>query len=156
MLPKGLFFILFNMSELSWLISQHATTLTLAVKLVVIYLVCLAKPQWRIIDNNVYSAAVRNIHIYMHNWALQPFSQDYGPTSHTTPVVCLNFIRKWRDLQFNVDSERQIFWETFSWQVYLLSAFLPDICWKEIAKEIFFFSYFVLMSDLGYESRLYV
>ena len=62
----------FNMSELwfdSWLISQHATTLTLAVKLVVIYLVCLAKPQWRIIDNKVYSAAVRNIQTYMHNWS---------------------------------------------------------------------------------------
>ena len=33
--------------------------------------------------------------------------------SHTTYVVCVNFIHKWRDLQFKVDSERQIFWETF-------------------------------------------
>ena len=29
--------------------------------------------------------------------------------SHTTYVVCVNFIHKWRDLQFKVDSERQIF-----------------------------------------------
>ena len=28
--------------------------------------------------------------------------------SHTTYVVCVNFIHKWRDLQFKVDSERQI------------------------------------------------
>ena len=28
--------------------------------------------------------------------------------SHTTHVVCVNFIREWRDLQFNVDSEWQI------------------------------------------------
>ena len=28
--------------------------------------------------------------------------------SHTTYGVCVNFIHKWRDLQFNVDSERQI------------------------------------------------
>ena len=29
--------------------------------------------------------------------------------SHTTYVVCVNFIHKWRDLQFKVDSEQQIF-----------------------------------------------
>ena len=33
--------------------------------------------------------------------------------SHTTYVVCFNFIHQWRDLQFKVDSERQIFWEIF-------------------------------------------
>ena len=45
----------------------------------------------------------------IHNWSLQPLSQDYGLASHTTHVVCVNFIRGWLDLQFNVDSERQIF-----------------------------------------------
>ena len=29
--------------------------------------------------------------------------------SHTTYVVCVNFIHKWRGLQFKVDSEGQIF-----------------------------------------------
>ena len=29
--------------------------------------------------------------------------------SHTAYVVCVNFIHKWRDLQFKVHSERQIF-----------------------------------------------
>ena len=33
--------------------------------------------------------------------------------SHTTYVVYVSFIDKWRDLQFEVDSEWQIFWETF-------------------------------------------
>ena len=33
--------------------------------------------------------------------------------SHTTYVVCVNFIHKWRDLQFKVDSERQIFEKLF-------------------------------------------
>ena len=33
--------------------------------------------------------------------------------SYTTYVVCVNFIHKWRALQFKVDYERQIFWETF-------------------------------------------
>ena len=49
------------------------------------------------------------INTYIHNWPLQPFNQDYGLASHTTHVVCINFIRDLRDLQFNVDSELQIF-----------------------------------------------
>ena len=48
------------------------------------------------------------IYTYIHNWPLQPFSQKHGLASHTTHVVCVNFILEWRDLQFNVDSERQI------------------------------------------------
>ena len=32
--------------------------------------------------------------------------------SYTTYIVCVNFMYKWRDLQFKIDSERQIFWET--------------------------------------------
>ena len=63
----------------------------------------------------------------------------YNPTvriidlvSYTTYVVCVHFIHKWRgDLQFKVQSEQQIFWETFSWQVYLLSEFLPENCWED-------------------------
>ena len=58
-----------------------------------------------IIDH--YNPAVRIIHL----------------VPHTTYVGCVNFIHKWRNLQFKVDSEWQIFdfWETFSWQFYLLS-----------------------------------
>ena len=26
---------------------------------------------------------------YIHNWSLQPFSQDYDQTSHTTYVCCV-------------------------------------------------------------------
>ena len=37
---------------------------------------------------------------------------------HNTYIVCVNFIHKWLDLQFKVDSERKIFWESFSWQFY--------------------------------------
>ena len=40
-------------------------------------------------------------------------------------------------LQFNVDSERQIFEELFHGNFILLSDFLP-ICWEEFAEEIFF------------------
>ena len=33
--------------------------------------------------------------------------------SHTIYVECVNFMHKWWNLQFKVDSERQIFLETF-------------------------------------------
>ena len=78
------------------------------------------------------------IHTYIHNWPLQPISQDYGLASHTTHVVCVNFMREWWGLQFNVDSERQIFEKLFHGNFYLLSEFLPEICWEEVAEEIFF------------------
>ena len=58
--------------------------------------------------------------------------------SHTTYVVCVNFIHKWRDLLFKVDSKRQIFWETFHGSFKLLSEFITEICWEEIAEEILF------------------
>ena len=50
-----------------------------------------------------------NSSTYIHNWSLQPFSQDYVLAAHTAHVVCFNFIREWRDLQFNIYSELQIF-----------------------------------------------
>ena len=51
--------------------------------------------------------------------------------SHTTYVVCVNFIQKWSDLQFKDDCERQIFWETVHVNFYFLSE-------EEIAEEILF------------------
>ena len=40
-------------------------------------------------------------------------SSDYNLASPTTHVLCINFIREWRDLQFNVNSEGQIFLQLF-------------------------------------------
>ena len=60
--------------------------------------------RWQIIANMVR---------YIHNWPLQPFSQDYWLASYSTHVECVNFKREWRDLQFNVASERQIFEKLF-------------------------------------------
>ena len=56
--------------------------------------------------------------------------------SNTIYVVCVNFIHKWRNLQFKVDSERQIFWETFHSNFIYSQEFLPEIRWEEIAEEI--------------------
>ena len=46
--------------------------------------------------------------------------------SHTTNVVCVDFIHRWRELQFKVDSELQIFQRTFH-DNFIYSEFLPEI-----------------------------
>ena len=89
---------------------------------------------------------------YIHNWSLQPFSQDYDLVSYT------NFTHEWRYLRFKVDSERQIVWRNFSWQYFILFLeFLPEICWEAVVEEIFILIHIlVLMSDLGFEPRPHV
>ena len=89
---------------------------------------------------SVYTG-VLNIWGFRHNLSFLPFSQDYGPISPIPLMLCVNFIHKWRDLQFKVESEWQIYLRTFSWQFYLLSEFLLEVCWREVVQEIFL-SYF--------------
>ena len=71
---------------------------------------------------------------HIHKWTLQPFSQDYDIAS--SYVVCVNFIHDWRDLQFKVDSDRQIF-EKLLMAIFLHLEFLPEICWEEFAEKNF-------------------
>ena len=59
---------------------------------------------------------------------------------HTTYVVCVNFIHKWRDLQFKVDSKRQNF-EKLSMAIFIYSQKSAE---RKSPKK--YFSYFVLMS----------
>ena len=73
------------------------------------------------------------IHTYIHTYTIghyNPSIRIIDLVSHTTYVVCINFIRKWRDLQFKLDSE------TFHGNFILLSEFLPEICLEEITEEI--------------------
>ena len=85
----------------------------------------------------------------IHNWPLQPFSQDYGLASHTTHVVCVNFIHQW---QFNVDSERQIFEKLFHDRFIYSQSFCLKSAERKSPKK-YFFPYFILMTDLGYGPR---
>ena len=74
--------------------------------------------------------------------------------SHTTYVVCVNFIHKWRDLQFKVDSEWQSFWETFHGNFIYSQNFCQKSAERKSPKK--YFSYFILMSGLGLEPWLFV
>ena len=50
---------------------------------------------------------------HMHTWSLELFSQDYYLASHSTDILCVNFLNEWWKLQFKVDPERQIFEKFF-------------------------------------------
>ena len=45
---------------------------------------------------------------------------------HTTYVVRVTFIHKWRDLQFKVDSELQIIWKMLNGSFNYSQVFLPE------------------------------
>ena len=63
------------------------------------------------------------LHIY--NWSLQPRIIDL--ISHTTYIVSVNFVHMWRDLQFKVDSERQIFEKLFTAVLFTLRVFARNL-----------------------------
>ena len=81
---------------------------------------------------SIVVASLHSVHTYIIGH-YNPSVTIIDLVSHTTYVVCVNFTYKRRDLQFKVDSERQIFWETFHGNFYLLSEFL-----SEMAEEILF------------------
>ena len=52
-------------------------------------------------------------------------------------MLCVNFIHEWRDLQFKVDSERQIF-EKFFMAILFALSILAKFCREKIAEEVLF------------------
>ena len=41
-----------------------------------------------------------------------PSARIIDLVTYITYVVCVSFLQKWQDLQFKVNSDQQIFWET--------------------------------------------
>ena len=78
---------------------------------------------------------------YIHNWPLQPFSQNYGLASHTTHVVWVNFIRRIRTTEFLRNF--------FKAGLFTLRVFIRNLLRGSRRRNIFHISF--LMTDLGYE-----
>ena len=113
--------------------------------------ICLSGPQVRKTAREVFNSgtkvncyqnyALGSLLCFILYCALQPFSQGYNLTSHTTYVVCVNFIHKRQNLQFKVDSQRKFFFffGNFSWHLYLLSElFARNLLSKSCLSKIFF------------------
>ena len=54
-------------------------------------------------------------------------NQDYNLTPPTTCVVCANLIHEWRDLQFELKSERQIIEKLFMAIVFILKDLFRNV-----------------------------
>ena len=68
--------------------------------------------------------------------------------SHTTYVVCVIFIYKWGDLQFKVDSERQIFYEKhFTAILFTLRIFARNLLRGDRRRNTFRISFWCLAWD---------
>ena len=77
---------------------------------------------------------------YIHTYIIghyNPSVRIIDLVSHTTYVVCVNFIHKWRwTYSLKSTPNDRFFWETFHDNFINFSEFLPEICWEEIAEEI--------------------
>ena len=87
--------------------------------------------------------------------AITSLQSRLWPSFWTPLMLCMLIsIHKGLELQFNIDSKQQICEKLFMAIVFTLRV-LPEIRWEEIAEEIFFLLYFVLMLDLGFEPWAY-
>ena len=88
-----------------------------------------AVPSW---PNYISSAADNTYH---YNPSVRIIDLD----SQATYVCCvlILYISGGTYSLKSIPNDR-FFWRNFSWQFYLLSQFLPEICWEEIAEEILF------------------
>ena len=74
-------------------------------------------------------------HTYIHNWPLQ--------ASHSTHVVCVNFICEQWDLQFNIDPKRQIFEKFFLLNLSYSLSFCQKFAERKSPKKYFFFFFHI-------------
>ena len=56
-----------------------------------------------------------NIHTYIHNWSLQAYSPDYDLASHTSYVVCVNFLYISKGRYSLKSTRNDRFLKSFSW-----------------------------------------
>ena len=96
----------------------------------------------------------RNVHTYIHKCPLKPHQSGLLTWFLTSLyVVCVDFIHKWQDLQFKVDSKRQDFCENFHGNYIYSQSFCQKSIERKLSKE--YFLYFGFMCGLGFKSWLY-
>ena len=98
----------------------------------------------------VYSKCLPKKLHYIHTYIIghyNPSVRIVGLVSHTTYVVCVNFIHKRRDLQFKVDFEQQIFEKLFMAIFIYSQSFCQKSAERKSPKK--YFLYFVLIFGLG-------
>ena len=79
-----------------------------------------------------------------------PFSQHYDLVHHIAHVECINCIHEWRNLQFKVDYECQIFQKNFSWQfLFTLRVFIRRLLNKNCRSKSSFISFCNMQKNIS-------
>ena len=87
--------------------------------------------------------------IYIHTYIIGHYNRSVriiDLVSHTTYVVCVNFIHKWRDSLKSTPNDR-FFWETFNGNFCLLSEFCQKSAERKSPKKTFRISFWCLAWD---------
>ena len=82
------------------------------------------------------------LHIHIHTYIIGHYNTPVSITTQllTRLMLCaLIFIREWRDLQFKVDSERQIFGKLFIAILFILIVFVRNLLKGNRLRNIFVF-----------------
>ena len=90
----------------------------------------------------------------LYTYIIRHYNPSVSLASHTTQVVCVNFISEWRDLEFRLRTTD--FWETYSWQVYLFSEFLAENLLRGNCRRNVLFIFRFDAWPWGYEPGLYL
>ena len=89
------------------------------------------------------TSGIITMHTYIHNWPLQLFSQDYDLISHTTYVVCVNFIHKWQVTYSLKSLPKGRYLRNLSWQfIFTHSGFARNLLRASRRSNIFHISFF--------------
>ena len=98
--------------------------------------------------------------IYIHTYIIghyKPSVRILDLVSHTTYTVCVKFIYKKRDLQFELDSERQIFEKHFLGRFIYSQNFCQKSAESKSPKKYFFihisFCYLIWDTNPGFTSN---
>ena len=85
--------------------------------------------------NNTYICT----YVLVHNWPLQPFSQDYGLAFKTTYVVCVNFIHEWwGPYSLTSTPNDRFLWNFFMAGLFNFESFCQKSAERKSPKKYFF------------------
>ena len=89
-----------------------------------------------------FSKICRSRQSYIHTYIIGhynlTFSQDYGLACHTTHVGYVNFIREWRNLQFNMNCEDRFLKNFFMAGLFTVYSFCQKSAKRKSLKKYFF------------------
>ena len=118
--------------KFKWNLTQELLTTTLNIHM----LCCIQGMPFNLNLNSILLVSFSFLHTYITRY-YNPSVRIFDLVSHTAYIVCVNFIHKWRATYSLKSTPNYKFFEKLFIAIFhLLSEFLPEICWEDIAEGI--------------------